>query len=88
MNTPITMISAHILDANNVEVNYNRDVTAIAFTGGPFTSQSSGEIAAAINQGTAAQLLLVFAGDVSADDDLTYSGLVPNVVTPQTIDYT
>lgn len=83
----IEMTSAVIGPADEVVVTYSANVTAGDFPGGEFASAPSGEFELSIAQESPSSLRLSMSGTVAGDVDLTYSGAVPGILTPQTINY-
>ena len=84
----ITSATIQLTIGTRAFVNYNAPVNAGDFVPGTFLSTPSGRTGNAILQSTPVRLRVAFGGDITADTNLTYSGAVPNVLTPQTVPYT
>ncbi|MFZ1058911.1 MAG: hypothetical protein WAP47_06945, partial [Candidatus Rokuibacteriota bacterium] len=68
-------------------VNFSGDVNAGDFALSDFVSQPTNEFPDTIIQTGPTGLLLTFANDIDTDTELTYSGDVMGLLTPQTIVY-
>jgi hypothetical protein len=87
INQPIAILSATIADSTHAHAQFSRAVVAAEFNGFFFQSDPSSEVGQSVSQISAQVLEIEFAGDITSDTDLIYSGSVANVITPQTVNY-
>lgn len=86
--TIVQMISAAFDGLTLVVVTYDGPVTASDFEATDFETHIGGLQPEAVNQMSATELQLDFGVVVTTEAELEYSGDVPNVLTPQTIEIT
>lgn len=82
----------HIIDANNLggfnaTAEYQSNVNAAVFNGDEFLSQPSGTVSNLVVQTSTRTVTITFDDPMGADTSLAYSGTVPGILTPQTINY-
>ena len=80
------MVTAqHGGDSTIVEVYYDRDVTAANFVGTEFTAQPDERVSITVSQLDANALEVEFAGDVTDQTSIEYSGSVEGVLSPDSV---
>jgi hypothetical protein len=84
----IQMTAATISGGDQATVTYNVNVTAAEFSAADFQSLPTTEVGSSIAQGAANELVVTFGGSIFVDTQLIFTGPNPDVLSPQTINYT
>jgi hypothetical protein len=85
INQPIQMIAAVGFSGTVIDIEYSAPISVLALTAADFESNPSGEAGIVRAQISPTKARVTFSGPIGSDTDVTYTGSVANVVSPQTI---
>jgi len=88
---PVTLINFITEAVDNttllIDLTYQSSVAAGSFAAASFVSNPSAFVAQTVAQVSSRVIRISFLGSIAADTSLTYSGTVPGILTPQTVNH-
>jgi hypothetical protein len=81
------MRDAVLAPPDQATIEYAQNVVAASLEADKFNSNPSGAAGLTIIQNTPREIIMIWDGIVTGDTSITYTGVTPGFVTPQTIAY-
>lgn len=82
------MVTAHKTGGPNADLTYAQPQLATAFTPGEHTTTAPNRVSISYAQISANVVRVTYVANIGLNTQTTYSGVAPNVLTPQTIAFT
>lgn len=86
INTPVFIVSAEVFDAHTILLRYNRNIEDFDWQSNMFDTFPGGHIPLGPVATEPDLLELDFSPDISGQTKINFTGSLPNVLTPQTLD--